>query len=103
MEQVIRWMAFVAGGISFGLAAVVLYLFARLRRMGRTHRLPHHIIRMAVSHLGLTLAGLAWILERIHDADGLRIYTPFLLFMFVVSDAGLVGLLRDEYLRTVEK
>jgi hypothetical protein len=100
----IRWLALIAGGISFGLSVIVLYLFAKLRRMGRTRRMTVHVLRMAVSHLGLSLFGCVWIALRIgEDVPVLSVATPYLLFVFITSDFGLAGLLRDEYLRTLEK
>jgi hypothetical protein len=100
----VRWLALIAGGISFGLAVVVLYLFAKLRRMGRARRMTVHVLRMAVAHLGLTLFGCVWIALRIgEDVPVFSIASPYLLFVFITSNAGLAGLLRHEYLRTLEK
>ena len=102
IEQGLRWLALVAGGLSFGLAAVVLYLFWKLRKLGRAHRLPQHVTMMAVSHLGLTLLGCAWLISRITlHPESLYWPVPALLFLFIVSDAGLGGLLWNEYLRTL--
>ena len=107
-----RWLTLIAGGLSFGLTVIVLVVFTRLRKMGRVYRLPsallrdspHHIVRMAIAHLGLTLFVCAWLVFRIQQgaALGLSIATPYLLFVLVVSDAGLIGLLWNEYTRTLE-